>query len=46
MKSNGTRFTKIVYNVLLSNAQNRKVNWVYMLKKLIEAARFWACITL
>ena len=36
MKSNDTRFTKIVYDVLLCDAQNGKVNWVSRLKNLLE----------
>ena len=40
MKCNDTRFTKIVYNVLLCDAQNEKVNWVSRLKNLLETLGF------
>ena len=46
MKCNDTGFTKIVYDVLLCDAQNGKVNWVSRLKKLIGNVRFWACMAL
>ena len=40
MKCHDTRFTKIVYNVLLCDAQNGKGNWVFRLKKLLETLGF------
>ena len=40
MKCNDTRFTKIVYNVLLCDAQNGKVNWVSRIKNLLETLGF------
>ena len=46
MKCNDTRFTKIVYNVLLCDAQNGNFNWVSSLKKLIVNVRFVACMAL
>ena len=42
IKCNDTRFTKIVYNVLLCDAQNGKFNRVSRLKNV----RFWACMAL
>ena len=38
MKNNDTRFTKIVSNVLLCDAQNG--NWVSRLKNLLETLGF------
>ena len=40
IKCNDTRLTKIVYNVLLCDAQNGKVNWVSRLKNLLETLGF------
>ena len=40
MKYNNIRFTKIVYNVLLCDAQNGKINWVSRLKHLLESLGF------
>ena len=40
MKCNDTQFTKIVYNVLLCDAQKGKVNWVSRLKNVLETLGF------
>ena len=40
MKCNNTRFTKIVYNVLLCDAQIGKSNWVSRPKNLLETLGF------
>ena len=40
MKCDDTRFTKIVYNVLLADAERGKHNWVSMLKNVLQMFGF------
>ena len=44
MKCNDTRFTKIVYNVLLCDAQNGKFNWVSKVKnsKVLKTTSYFS----
>ena len=44
MKCNDTRFTKIVYNVLLCDAQKGKFNWVSKVKnsKVLKTTSYFS----